>query len=258
MWPPEGAIAVDVTDGYQRLAERGYQYGPAFQGLTALWRRGDEFFAEVTLPQAAGGVTGFGVHPVLLDAALHAAAVTQARRRCGTAVLVAGRVAARGGSVGGAGADRAVGSVGGVGRTGRRAGLAGADGDVDGCAPDFAAAVDGGDIRRHRRIGFSSWPGRRHRPRRTPRRRRTRCSNPPRLPAIRSPRATNGCTPHWRRCSPGWPNTSRVSWWCQPAARWGCRARTSPIWPVRPCGGWCGRRRPSIRAASCWWIPMCR
>ncbi|MGA9493554.1 MAG: type I polyketide synthase [Mycobacterium sp.] len=76
VWPPEGAIAVDVSDGYQRLAARGYQYGPAFQGLTALWRRGEEFFAEVTLPQAAGGVTGFGVHPVLLDAALHAAAVT--------------------------------------------------------------------------------------------------------------------------------------------------------------------------------------
>ncbi len=76
VWPPEGATSVDVTDGYQRLAERGYQYGPAFQGLTALWRRGDEFFAEVTLPQAAGGAGGFGVHPVLLDAALHAAAVT--------------------------------------------------------------------------------------------------------------------------------------------------------------------------------------
>ncbi|MGA8327758.1 MAG: SDR family NAD(P)-dependent oxidoreductase, partial [Mycobacterium sp.] len=78
VWPPEGATAVDVSDGYQRLAERGYQYGPAFQGLTALWRRGEEFFAEVTLPQAAGGVTGFGVHPVLLDAALHAAAITHA------------------------------------------------------------------------------------------------------------------------------------------------------------------------------------
>jgi polyketide synthase 12 len=76
VWPPEGATAVDVTDGYQRLAERGYQYGPAFQGLTALWRRDDEFFAEVALPQAAGGVSGFGVHPVLLDAALHAAAIT--------------------------------------------------------------------------------------------------------------------------------------------------------------------------------------
>ena len=78
VWPPAGATAVDVTDGYQRLAERGYQYGPAFQGLTALWRRGEEFFAEVTLPQAAGGVSGFGVHPALLDAALHAAVVTHA------------------------------------------------------------------------------------------------------------------------------------------------------------------------------------
>src|SRR5580693_6124317 len=75
-WPPEGATPVDVTDGYRRLAARGYEYGPAFQGLTALWRRGDEIFAEVTLPQAAGGVGGFGVHPVLLDAALHAAVVT--------------------------------------------------------------------------------------------------------------------------------------------------------------------------------------
>jgi mycoketide-CoA synthase len=73
VWPPEGAAPVDLADGYQRLAARGYDYGPAFQGLTTLWRRGDELFAEVTLPEAAGGVGGFGVHPVLLDAALHAA-----------------------------------------------------------------------------------------------------------------------------------------------------------------------------------------
>ncbi len=32
----------------------------------------------MTLPQAAGGVSGFGVHPALLDAALHAAVVTHA------------------------------------------------------------------------------------------------------------------------------------------------------------------------------------
>ncbi|HEY9304873.1 MAG TPA: polyketide synthase dehydratase domain-containing protein, partial [Mycobacterium sp.] len=72
-WPPAGATAVDVSDGYQRLAARGYEYGSAFQGLTALWRRGDELFAEVTLPEAAGGIAGFGVHPALLDATLHAA-----------------------------------------------------------------------------------------------------------------------------------------------------------------------------------------
>jgi mycoketide-CoA synthase len=73
VWPPAGATPVDVAGGYQRLATSGYGYGPAFQGLTALWRRGNELFAEVTLPDAAGGAGGFGVHPVLLDAALHAA-----------------------------------------------------------------------------------------------------------------------------------------------------------------------------------------
>ncbi|OBI14789.1 polyketide synthase, partial [Mycobacterium sp. E2462] len=72
-WPPVGAVAVDVGDGYDRLAERGYGYGPAFRGLTAMWRRGDEVFAEVALPADAGvSVAGFGVHPVMLDAALHA------------------------------------------------------------------------------------------------------------------------------------------------------------------------------------------
>ncbi|MGO9692578.1 MAG: type I polyketide synthase [Mycobacterium sp.] len=71
-WPPAGAVAVDTADAYQRLAERGYGYGPAFQGLTATWARGDEVFAEARLPDAAGGVTGFGVHPALLDAAMHA------------------------------------------------------------------------------------------------------------------------------------------------------------------------------------------
>ena len=72
VWPPVGAVPVDVGDGYERLAQRGYGYGPAFRGLTSMWRRGDEVFAEVTLPADAGvSVAGFGVHPVLLDAALH-------------------------------------------------------------------------------------------------------------------------------------------------------------------------------------------
>ncbi|HKI43287.1 MAG TPA: type I polyketide synthase, partial [Mycobacterium sp.] len=73
VWPPTGAVAIDPADGYERLAASGYGYGPAFRGLTAMWARGDELFAEVKLPDAAGGVGGFGVHPALLDAALHAA-----------------------------------------------------------------------------------------------------------------------------------------------------------------------------------------
>ncbi|MFI9387118.1 SDR family NAD(P)-dependent oxidoreductase [Kutzneria sp. NPDC052558] len=72
VWPPAGATPVDVTDLYDRLAAEGYGYGPAFQGVRAAWRRGDEIFAEVALPAAAGEPGAFGVHPALLDACLHA------------------------------------------------------------------------------------------------------------------------------------------------------------------------------------------
>ena len=75
VWPPAGAVAADPADCYERLAARGYGYGPAFQGLTATWLRGDEVFAEVRLPDAAGAVHGFGVHPALLDASMHALAM---------------------------------------------------------------------------------------------------------------------------------------------------------------------------------------
>ena len=64
-----------LADGYERLATAGYEYGPAFRAVTAAWRRGDELFAEITLPDDVTA-TGFGVHPVLLDAALHAALLT--------------------------------------------------------------------------------------------------------------------------------------------------------------------------------------
>ncbi|WP_406815817.1 SDR family NAD(P)-dependent oxidoreductase [Mycobacterium sp. M23085] len=76
IWPPAGATAVDVTGAYARLAQRGYEYGGAFQGLRAMWQRGDEIFAEIAVPAEAGAQdAGFGVHPVLLDAALHAVGV---------------------------------------------------------------------------------------------------------------------------------------------------------------------------------------
>ncbi len=71
-WPPEGAVAVDVDGLYDRLVERGIEYGPAFQGLQAAWRRGEEFFAEVALDdEQAREADSFCVHPALTDAALH-------------------------------------------------------------------------------------------------------------------------------------------------------------------------------------------
>ena len=69
-WPPVGAEQVEVAGLYTRMADAGYEYGPLFQGLRAAWRDGATVFAEVVLP--AGAVSeGFGVHPALLDAALH-------------------------------------------------------------------------------------------------------------------------------------------------------------------------------------------
>ncbi len=67
-WPPPGATAVELEGAYAALAERGFGYGPAFQGLRAAWRRGEEVFAEVAIDDAGR----FGLHPALLDAALHA------------------------------------------------------------------------------------------------------------------------------------------------------------------------------------------
>ncbi|BBX96268.1 hypothetical protein MLAC_15620 [Mycobacterium lacus] len=75
VWPPVGAVAVDVAGAYERLAGRGYEYGPAFRGLRAMWRRGEEVFAEVAVPEVAVVGGGFGIHPVVLDAALHALGV---------------------------------------------------------------------------------------------------------------------------------------------------------------------------------------
>ncbi|MFJ4682490.1 SDR family NAD(P)-dependent oxidoreductase [Streptomyces sp. NPDC088789] len=73
-WPPPGAQPVDLSGAYEELAERGYAYGPGFQGLTAVWRDGPVRCAEVTLPEEQTGSHGpdmFGLHPALLDAALH-------------------------------------------------------------------------------------------------------------------------------------------------------------------------------------------
>ncbi|MGW4179123.1 type I polyketide synthase [Streptomyces rubiginosohelvolus] len=72
-WPPADASRIDLSDAYQRLAARGYGYGPAFAGLRGMWVRGTDIFAEVTLPDGTAEGSGATAHPALLDAALHAA-----------------------------------------------------------------------------------------------------------------------------------------------------------------------------------------
>ncbi|MFC8719575.1 SDR family NAD(P)-dependent oxidoreductase [Kitasatospora sp. NPDC057198] len=73
LWPPRGAEPVDVSGLYAALADTPYGYGPAFQGLRAVWRRGPELFAEVALPDTVAADAGaFGLHPALLDGVLQA------------------------------------------------------------------------------------------------------------------------------------------------------------------------------------------
>ncbi|MEU3642884.1 type I polyketide synthase [Lentzea sp. NPDC034063] len=75
VWPPADAEQVDLDGRYARLAEAGFGYGPEFQCLRAVWRRGDELFAEVALPEhRMAEAAAYGLHPALLDGALHAVA----------------------------------------------------------------------------------------------------------------------------------------------------------------------------------------
>ncbi|MDG5802522.1 SDR family NAD(P)-dependent oxidoreductase [Streptomyces ossamyceticus] len=77
-WPPRGAAEIDLTDAYDTLADDGLAYGPAFRGVRTAWRIGDELYAEVRLQEGElGDASRFGLHPALLDAAAHAALLTQ-------------------------------------------------------------------------------------------------------------------------------------------------------------------------------------
>ncbi|MFT2016787.1 type I polyketide synthase [Streptomyces sp. 796.1] len=75
-WPPPGAAPVDITDFYRTVALDGFSYGPSFRGLRAVWRAGDDVYGEVELPEPyRADAAAYGVHPALLDAALHAGLV---------------------------------------------------------------------------------------------------------------------------------------------------------------------------------------
>ncbi|GAB3483568.1 beta-ketoacyl synthase N-terminal-like domain-containing protein [Nocardiopsis coralliicola] len=78
-WPPQQAEPVPLEGAYERLADRGHDYGPAFQGLRALWRDGEDTYAEVALPAGAAVNPGAAAHPALLDAALHTLLIGEGR-----------------------------------------------------------------------------------------------------------------------------------------------------------------------------------
>ena len=62
---------VSGAEHYRRMAERGIQFGPAFQALEQIARRDGEALGQIRLPAAAGG-GAYRAHPVLLDACFQA------------------------------------------------------------------------------------------------------------------------------------------------------------------------------------------
>ncbi|MFB0615793.1 SDR family NAD(P)-dependent oxidoreductase [Streptomyces sp. AGS-58] len=73
VWPPVAGDRVDGQQVYGALGDLGFGYGPVFQGVRAVWSRGEEVFADLALDtDTAARATAFGLHPALLDAVFHA------------------------------------------------------------------------------------------------------------------------------------------------------------------------------------------
>jgi len=71
-WPPAGAEPLEVELLYERLAEGGFDYGEAFQGVSGAWSDGEGIYVEVSLSgDEVAEATSFAAHPALLDAAGH-------------------------------------------------------------------------------------------------------------------------------------------------------------------------------------------
>ena len=52
--------------------DMGLEYGPAFRGIRAAWRRGDEVFTEIELAEPYRDEAGrYCLHPALFDIATH-------------------------------------------------------------------------------------------------------------------------------------------------------------------------------------------
>ncbi len=77
VWPPAGAHRIALEGFYDSLADKGFDYGPAFRGLREVWQHGEDLYVLATLPATDDGSDGggFALHPALVDAVLHAAAV---------------------------------------------------------------------------------------------------------------------------------------------------------------------------------------
>ncbi len=70
-WPPRDAQPVDTEAMYTALAAQGHEPGPLFRTVRAMWRRGQDTFAEVALPdEHRTDAARFRSHPALLQTPL--------------------------------------------------------------------------------------------------------------------------------------------------------------------------------------------
>jgi mycoketide-CoA synthase len=73
LMPPPYTQPLDQDEFYERLTAQGYGYSGLFRSLRGIGTdpaRPEVVYAEVALP-AGTDITGYGIHPALLDAALH-------------------------------------------------------------------------------------------------------------------------------------------------------------------------------------------
>ncbi|MBI4852597.1 MAG: amino acid adenylation domain-containing protein [Acidobacteria bacterium] len=72
-WPPPDSKLMDLTNFYDRIkSSLDVEYGPLFQAVKEIWRKDNTIFTKLVLPaENAINAEYYGVHPVLLDAALH-------------------------------------------------------------------------------------------------------------------------------------------------------------------------------------------
>ncbi|MFB6891358.1 SDR family NAD(P)-dependent oxidoreductase, partial [Kitasatospora sp. NPDC056327] len=68
VWPPAGARPLDLDGLYDRLT---VDYGPAFHAVEAAWVADGRLLAQLRLPATTSDAAAYGLHPALLDAALH-------------------------------------------------------------------------------------------------------------------------------------------------------------------------------------------
>ncbi len=59
---------IDAADYYANLRQRGFDYGPNFQGITQIWQTVDQPFGRIQLPKNLVVTDAYQLHPALLDA----------------------------------------------------------------------------------------------------------------------------------------------------------------------------------------------